>query len=153
MGIGLHDSVRRPLGTPPGSRRRTWPPGAAARPPAARHVGPVETGELSVTIVHERERSVVQVSGALDAYGAPLVTALIEHARNVRGRPVVADLGGVGFCDSHGLAPLLGAGVRIEWASPRVRRLLRLLELSGPGGTAPPVSPDGGRRPGAGSDG
>jgi anti-anti-sigma factor len=153
MATGPHDSVRRPLGTPSGSRRRSRRPGAAARPPAARHVEPVETGELSVTIVHERERSVVQVSGELDAYGAPLVTALIEHARSARGRPVVADLGGVGFCDSHGLAPLLGAGVHIEWASPRVRRVLRLLELPGPGGTAPAVSPDGGRCPGAGGDG
>lgn len=115
----------------------------ASRPtpacPAAESVGTgpeqgPEQGEEVVAVVIQRsgERPVVEVSGALDASGAPLLEAVVEHVAAADGAPVVLDLSAVEHADTHGLAPALGRDVVIADASGPVRRLLRALGLTAP---------------------
>ncbi len=114
--------------------RHPWPDGsrsADGRPAGSRSTGV----ELDITVErHRDDRPVVRVAGELDDRGAPLVAALLEHVLSGTSvRPVLVDLGEVGFVDTHGLAPLLVPGVRIQWASPAARRVLRLLDQPAPG--------------------
>ncbi len=85
---------------------------------------------VTVTVHRRRPRPVVRVAGALDAYGAPLVAALLDHVRSTDGQALLAGVREVTFADTHGLAPLLEPGVHIEEASPAVTRVLRLLDLA-----------------------
>ncbi|MGY1609249.1 STAS domain-containing protein [Geodermatophilus sp. SYSU D00700] len=68
------------------------------------------------------------MSGALDASGAALLSAMLEHVGEVQGRPAEVDLTGVGYADSHGLAPVLDGRTTVVGASPQVRRILELLQ-------------------------
>ncbi len=77
-------------------------------------------------------RPVIRVSGALDVSGAALLSAMLDHVRQVEGRTAEVDLARVDYADSHGLAPLLDGRVTIRRASPVVERLLALLGVPGP---------------------
>ena len=81
--------------------------------------------------------TVVAVEGELDMGTAPELREVIATAIDAREVTVVLDLAGVGFCDSAGLAVLVGAHNQLQAAG---RRLIvaaptaavgRILELSG----------------------
>jgi len=94
--------------------------------------------QFVVRITRRGRRPRVEASGELDLATAPLLQAVVEHAR--RGRTVAGagpargtrttvevDLGRITFADSHGLAPALADGVTLSAVSPPVSRVLRLL--------------------------
>ncbi|SFP34420.1 anti-sigma B factor antagonist [Geodermatophilus dictyosporus] len=88
-----------------------------------------EEDTLRVEVRHRGGAAVVEVHGELDAAGAPLVGAVVEHVAARAGTPVAVDLRAVPFADTHGLAPVLGRDVVLVAASAPVRRLLRLMGL------------------------
>jgi anti-anti-sigma factor len=80
---------------------------------------------------------VIRLAGELDMAAVPdLVDQLAEAAKVPAPTPVVVDMSGVTFIDCSGLDPLLEARARLDGrlrlqnASPPVRRLLRLLDLT-----------------------
>jgi anti-anti-sigma regulatory factor len=89
--------------------------------------------QFGVTVDRSSRRPVIVVVGELDAAGASLLRAVIDHVREqgAVGR-VPLDLGAVRFADTHGLAPVLDGGTEIRAASMAVRRVLHLLGLPGP---------------------
>ena len=94
--------------------------------------GPFEE-HVNVTVDRCSRRPVVVVSGALDASGAPLLEAVMQHVTD-QGPPgpVLVDLGAVSFADTHGLAPVLDRSTEVRAASMAVRRVLRLLGIPAP---------------------
>lgn len=88
---------------------------------------------FTVTIDRRARRPVVVVTGELDASGASLLEAVVDHVTGQGAHgPVLVDLGAVCFADTHGLAPVLDGTTEVRAASPVVRRLLRLLGLPEP---------------------
>lgn len=83
--------------------------------------------ELTVTVDWVPRRPLVAVAGTLDAAGAALLSAVLEHVRARDGRAVIVDLSRVGHVSRPGLAPILDSGAEIRSASPRARRVLQLL--------------------------
>ncbi len=107
------------------------------------NTAPGASDEFTVWVDRSRPRPVVSVTGDLDASGAALLSAMLDHVRESEGRTAVVDLTGVDYVDSHGLAPVLDGDAIICGASPLVTRLLDLLA-----GPLPAPAPDG-RRLGA----
>lgn len=87
--------------------------------------------EVSVCVSRRGPRPVISVSGALDTSGAALLTAMLDHVRQVEGWTAEVDLARVEYADSHGLAPLLDGQATIRRASPVVERLLALVGVPG----------------------
>lgn len=110
--------------------------------------------QFVIDVFHGPYGPVLQVSGELDIATAPLLTAMLDHVRDdvrplgsgpgLASRPVMVDLSGVGFADSHGLAAVLDDRVVVLAASACVARVLRLLQ--------PAPSPTAARRSGSASD-
>ena len=94
--------------------------------------------EFTVCVDRSRPRPVVSVTGALDVSGAALLSAMLDHVREMEGRTAVVDLTGVDYVDSHGLAPVLDGDATVCGASPLVARLLELLSRP-----LPVTAPDG----------
>jgi anti-sigma B factor antagonist len=71
------------------------------------------SGELSVTVHHEREVAIVEVTGDIDL---TTVAELRERlfALADEGQPLIIDLDRVTFIDSAGLGVLIGAARRVE---------------------------------------
>jgi anti-anti-sigma factor len=89
--------------------------------------------QFGVTVDRSSRRPVIVVAGELDAAGASLLRAVIDHVREQGAvGPVQLDLGAVRYADTHGLAPVLDGGTEIRAASMAVRRVLHLLGLPGP---------------------
>lgn len=97
------------------------------------HPGGAFEEHVAVTVDRRSRRPVVIVSGELDASGAPLLEAVLQHVtdQSPRGR-VLVDLGAVEFADTHGLAPVLDRGTEVRAASTAVRRVLRVLGIPAP---------------------
>lgn len=98
-------------------------------PPGLRPDGDAQ--RLAVSIQRGDDRDTVHVRGELDTVTVPLLEAVLEHLAGTGSPSVTLDLGQVSFADSHGLEPLLAAGVAgravLVRASPAVARLLPLL--------------------------
>ncbi|MFB4308545.1 STAS domain-containing protein [Actinomadura sp. GTD37] len=82
-------------------------------------------------------RTVVAVSGELDSASTPSLREQLHIALRDTGAHVTIDLSGVTFCDSSGLAMLVGAcrrtearGAIVVLAAPRAQ-LAKLLEITG----------------------
>ena len=69
----------------------------------------------------------ISVAGELDVASAPLLSAVLEHVQRGASGPMEVDLREVSFADTHGLAPVLDAGMGIRAASAPVRRVLAAL--------------------------
>ncbi len=88
---------------------------------------------VAVTVDRHAHRPVVVVEGELDASGASLLEAVVQHlVAQGATTPVLVDLGAVRFADTHGLAPVLDPAIEIRAVSTAVRRVLRLLGIAGP---------------------
>lgn len=97
---------------------------------------------FTVTVDRRARRPVVVVEGELDASGASLLQAVIEHVvEQGNPGPVLVDLDAVRFADTHGLAPVLDGEAEIRTASRTVRRVLRLLGVPAPHPSGPAPSP------------
>jgi hypothetical protein len=74
---------------------------------------------------------------------------VLEYVGSGDDHPVVVDLGGVTFVDTHGVLPLLRSGVVVVAASAAVRRLFTVLGAPVPRGLppVPAVRRPVGRRP------
>ena len=89
--------------------------------------------QFAVTVDRRARRPVVVVAGELDAAGASLLRAVVDHVSGQGHRgPVLVDLGAVRYADTHGLAPVLDGTAEVRAASTAVRRVLRLLGLPDP---------------------
>lgn len=65
--------------------------------------------EVTVTSRTSGARTVVQVTGEIDVYTAPLLREELASLIDAEHRELVVDLTGVGFMDSTGLGVLVGA--------------------------------------------
>lgn len=94
--------------------------------------------EFAITVSEHGDASVITCSGELDAHSAPQLSSVLEPLTVVHGCRVVADLSGVGFMDSTGLAVLVTALKHVREAegtfdlvvsSPRVLKVLQITGL------------------------
>jgi anti-sigma B factor antagonist len=92
------------------------------------------TEQFAVSVSHDRSHAVLEVTGALDLAGAPVLDEAIARAeRDGYAAMIVLDLAGVTFCDAAGLGLLVSwhyalraAGGRLVLTHPSgpVQRLL-----------------------------
>lgn len=102
----------------------------ASRVPVARRQLP--PGGVTVVVSHD-PGPCITVSGELDVATAPLLRAVLEHVQRRTSRRVEVDLRDVRFADSHGLEPVVAAGVAVRAASAPVRRVLAASDAAAPG--------------------
>ncbi|MGY1709346.1 STAS domain-containing protein [Geodermatophilus sp. SYSU D00758] len=119
----------RPAAARGGAQRRPAPVSDALPGPVDGAAPATPAWDLTITVRCGDPRPLLQIGGELDHGCAPLVAAMVDHVEAVHGRPVLVDLTGVPYADTHGLAPLLRKGVEIRRTSRQVHRLLRLLLL------------------------
>ena len=96
----------------------------------------------TVDLTIERDVAHVVASGELDASNASTLTAAFDAALGSGTCAIEVDLAGVAFIDSTAVAAILRfwtraaecrVGITITDASPQVRRVIDMIELSGMG--------------------
>ena len=95
--------------------------------------------EVTVTSRTSGARTVVQVTGEIDVYTAPLLREELASLIDAEHRDVVVDLTGVGFMDSTGLGVLVGAlkkvrtlggDLQLVISSEKVLKVFRITALT-----------------------
>ncbi|MFD0683488.1 STAS domain-containing protein [Actinomadura fibrosa] len=101
------------------------------------HPGTTSTGTAALTRERFTDHTVVALHGELDAASVPHLRERLHTVMRDPGPLVVIDLSGVTFCDSSGLAMLVGARRRTEARGAGVvlaapdPHLTRLLSMTG----------------------
>ena len=95
--------------------------------------------EVTVSSHTSGARTVVQVTGEIDVYTAPLLREELASLIDAEHRELVVDLTGVGFLDSTGLGVLVGAlkkvrtlggDLRLVINSEKVLKVFRITALT-----------------------
>jgi anti-sigma B factor antagonist len=95
--------------------------------------------EVTVTSRTSGARTVVQVTGEIDVYTAPLLREELASLIDAEHRELVVDLTGVGFMDSTGLGVLVGAlkkvrtlggDLQLVISSEKVLKVFRITALT-----------------------
>ena len=95
--------------------------------------------EVTVTSRTSGARTVVQVTGEIDVYTAPLLREELASLIDAEHQELVVDLTGVGFLDSTGLGVLVGAlkkvrtlggDLQLVISSEKVLKVFRIAALT-----------------------
>ncbi len=95
--------------------------------------------EVTVTSRTTGARTVVQVTGEIDVYTAPLLREELASLIDAEHRELLVDLTGVGFMDSTGLGVLVGAlkkvrtlggDLQLVISSEKVLKVFRITALT-----------------------
>ena len=95
--------------------------------------------EVTVTSRTSGARTVVQVTGEIDVYTAPLLREELASLIDAEHRDLLVDLTGVGFMDSTGLGVLVGAlkkvrtlggDLQLVISSEKVLKVFRITALT-----------------------
>lgn len=95
--------------------------------------------EVTVTSRTSGARTVVQVTGEIDVYTAPLLREELASLIDAEHQELVVDLTGVGFLDSTGLGVLVGAlkkvrtlggDLQLVISSEKVLKVFRITALT-----------------------
>lgn len=95
---------------------------------------------MPVTFDHWEGVLIAGISGDLDHHSAaPIREAIDRMAESAMPKVLVLDFGGVGFMDSSGIGLIMGryklmdsmgGSVRVEHASPQLKKVIKLAGLS-----------------------
>ena len=95
---------------------------------------------MPVTFDHREGVLIASISGDLDHHSAaPIREAIDRMAESAMPKVLVLDFGGVGFMDSSGIGLIMGryklmasmgGSVRVEHASPQLKKVIKLAGLS-----------------------
>ena len=95
---------------------------------------------MPFTFAHREGVLIAGISGDLDHHSAaPIREAIYRMAESAMPKVLVLDFGGVGFMDSSGIGLIMGryklmdsmgGSVRVEHASPQLKKVIKLAGLS-----------------------